>query len=175
MIVLLFLRRLRHSRVQREWCGQSVRQCSLARMRHSAAQRQQQVHRSACLLLACCLLGETRPWAECCQVEEGQCDPGLSPSASSHCTSVKTNNPPHRGERGIYIIHYTLLLLLLPLWCRRISLHTRVMLHVLEPQPRPRASRCHFGLQDGTTTPRNAIDLMSASSAHHKAVVFGCQ
>lgn len=112
MIVLLFLRRLRHSLVLREKEVWSVGQAVIARSHATDTQHGSARYMAtlACLLAACCLLGETRPCGEWSavarQVKKDSATAELKCSSQRvDSTSVKLH-PQNRGERGIY--HCTL-------------------------------------------------------------------
>lgn len=157
-MIVIVRRRLRHSLVQR--CGRSVRQCSLS--------CDTTVPRST----ACCCLetDTTRPWAEWSSPSTRRRPVHLQVQVLLHATITQTWSPQtERVKKGAYTIP---------------SIHTRVVvvqfwqvryLCILAPsstsQPPRRASRCHFCLQHHTPC-HIQHRLISASSAHHEAVVL---
>lgn len=142
------------------WCRGVVGQAVLARMRHSA-----QLSKMYLAALACCLLGEPDPGGEwSCQVQEGQRVPPPRPRASSHSTHRV------RGERGILYTTkccYNNALVVLADVFVYLRWHIRASASASATasdvaMPFWSAGRAH-------ATDR---DLMSASSAHRKAVVL---
>ena len=155
--------------------SQSVRQCWLARSLACDTQHgsDRYIATLACLL-ACCLLGETRPCGERRLRAAKYKRDSASPCASSQRARA---SPLHRGERGICCTLHTGLMLLLPLWC---------VLTNIFAYSRNATCTCTRASLSASATPSGIAvpiwsagqdyaterDLMSASSAHHhKAVV----